>query len=258
MERIGTAMSYFPMYVELKDASCLVVGGGNVALRKAETLLEFGAKVYVTAPEIVKELRSNPRVICRLRPFQEADLKDMTLVVAATKDAALNHRISLLCREQKIPVNAVDQKEDCTFIFPSYVKRGEVTAAVTSGGLSPVLTQYLRKRIEERMPENIGIVAEALGEVRSYVKAALPGEEQKKRVYRKLLELGLSGKGLAEQADFASGTCETEGCGPKDCGQKCPGRMKNRFGQEIVDRLIQEVRQETTVINQKNETGEPT
>lgn len=241
-------MSYFPMYIELKDAPCLVVGGGKVALRKVEVLLEFGAKVYVVAPEIAEELRKNTKVLCRIRPFQETDLKEMTLVVAATGNTALNHEISLLCREKKIPVNAVDQKEDCTFIFPSYVKRGEVTAAVTSGGLSPVLTQYLKKQIEEQMPEEIGIAAEALGEVRPYVKAALPGEEQKKLVYKRLLELGLSGKGLVEQKDFASGTCERE-----NSKQENSGQIKNRFDQEIVDRLIEEACLETTVINQRTE-----
>lgn len=241
-------MSYFPMYIELKDAPCLVVGGGKVALRKVEVLLEFGAKVYVVAPEIAEELRKNTKVLCGIRPFQETDLKEMTLVVAATGNTALNHEISLLCREKKIPVNAVDQKEDCTFIFPSYVKRGEVTAAVTSGGLSPVLTQYLKKQIEEQMPEEIGIAAEALGEVRPYVKAALPGEEQKKLVYKRLLELGLSGKGLVEQKDFASGTCERE-----NSKQENSGQIKNRFDQEIVDRLIEEACLETTVINQRTE-----
>lgn len=241
-------MAYFPMYIELKNALCLVVGGGRVALRKAEVLLEFGARVQVVAPEISEELQKNPKIICRPRPFEEADLSDMTLVVAATGNTALNHEISLLCREKKIPVNAVDQKEDCTFIFPSYVKRGEVTAAVTSGGLSPVLTQYLKKQIEEQMPEEIGIAAEALGEVRPYVKAALTGEEQKKLVYKRLLELGLSGKGLVEQKDFASGTYERE-----NSKQENPKQIKNRFDQEIVDRLIEEACLETTVINQRTE-----
>jgi len=187
------------MYIDLKDAPCLVVGGGKVALRKVEVLLDFGANVSVVAPEITGELQQKPGVHCRIRPFEEKDIDGMALVVAAAGEAGLNHRISLLCKAQKIPVNAVDQKEDCTFLFPAYVKRKEVTAAVTSGGASPVLSQYLKRKIEEQMPENIGNVAEALGKVRPQVKAALSAEQQRKMAYQKLLELGLSGQ---EQADF--------------------------------------------------------
>ncbi len=189
-------MAYFPMYIELEHVGCLIVGGGQVAVRKAEVLLDFGAGVTVVAPDIHADLRRNPKIICLLRQFQVQDLENTGLVVAATDDKELNHEISLQCRKRRIPVNTVDQKEDCTFIFPSYVKQGPVTAAVTSGGTSPVAAQYLKRQIEESFPQNLGDVAQLLGEVRPYVKRALETEEQRKRVYERLLETGLLNGGF--------------------------------------------------------------
>lgn len=111
-------MSYFPMFIQLKGESCLVVGGGAVALRKVEVLQDFGAAVLVTAPAILPEIKSRNGVRWREGCFDPRDLKGQRLVVAATDCKEENHRISLLCRERGIPVNAVDQTEDCDFIFP--------------------------------------------------------------------------------------------------------------------------------------------
>lgn len=204
-------MAYFPMYIELEHVGCLIVGGGSIAVRKAEVLLDFGAAVTVVAPDIHESLRGNPKIICLPRQFQVQDLEDAGLVVAATDDKKLNHEISVQCRKRRIPVNAVDQKEDCTFIFPSYVKQGPVTAAVTSGGTSPVAAQYLRRRIEEIFPRNLGGTARLLGEARPYVKNGLGTESQRKKVYESLLETGL---------------------------------LKGDFTREDVERLMEEVKRE--------------
>lgn len=197
-------MSYFPMYVELKDCPCLIAGGGSVAARKVKTLLEFGADITVIAPDLAESIANNPDIKAIRRKFCEEDLEGASLVVAATGDVAVNHRIAGLCRERRIPVNAVDQKEDCSFIFPSYVKKGEVTAAVTSGGLSPVITQYLKEQIRRLMPEYIGELAEELGRIRPVVKAALPTEAQRRAVYAELLLKALNGGGA-----FSAGEMET-------------------------------------------------
>ena len=117
-------MSYFPMYIPLEQIRCLIVGGGSVALRKAQVLLDFEAKVTVVAPRIHDRLRVHPQVMCLMREFQVQDLENQKLVVAATDDKKLNHDISVLCRQRNIPVNAVDQTKDCTFLFPAYVKQG--------------------------------------------------------------------------------------------------------------------------------------
>ena len=141
-------MAYFPMFVQLKNKKCLVIGGGRIALRKIEVLKDFEADVTVIAPEMITQIRQIDKIRRIFRTFMEEDFKDADLVVAATDDQKINSEISQICRQQKIPVNAVDQKEDCSFIFPSYVKEGEVVAAFSSGGQSPLITQYLKEKIK--------------------------------------------------------------------------------------------------------------
>lgn len=191
-------MSYFPMFVNLKNQKCLVVGGGRVALRKVETLRDFGALVTVAAPGILPELLDMEGVRSLQREFEVSDLEGTVLVVAATGDARLNHRIAEECRRRGIPVNAVDQVEDCSFIFPAYLKQGEVVAAFSSGGKSPVIAQYLKKETRPLMTERLGELAELLGSIREEVKAAVPTEGQRKQVYRALLEQFLEAEALPD------------------------------------------------------------
>ncbi|WP_410070079.1 precorrin-2 dehydrogenase/sirohydrochlorin ferrochelatase family protein, partial [Anaerostipes sp.] len=118
-------MAYFPMFVQLKNKKCLVIGGGRIALRKIEVLKDFEADVTVIAPEMIPQIRQIDKIRRIFRTFMEEDFKEAELVVAATNDPKVNSEISKICMQRKIPVNAVDQKEDCSFIFPSYVKEGE-------------------------------------------------------------------------------------------------------------------------------------
>lgn len=184
-------MAYFPMFVQLKHKKCLVIGGGNVALRKIQVLKDFEADVTVIAPEMNSQIRQIPK-ICRIfRSFMEEDFEQADLVVAATDDKDVNYVISVICRQRKIPVNAVDQKEDCSFIFPSYVKEGEVVAAFSSGGQSPVITQYLKKEIKPVLTNELGQIAQTLGTLRTMAKECIETEELRKAFYQELLRIGL-------------------------------------------------------------------
>lgn len=184
-------MAYFPMFVQLKYKKCLVIGGGNVALRKIQVLKDFEADVTVIAPEMNSQIRQIPK-ICRIfRSFMEEDFEQADLVVAATHDKDINHAISVACRQRNIPVNAVDQKEDCSFIFPSYVKEGEVIAAFSSGGQSPVITQYLKKEIKPVLTNELGQIAQTLGTLRTMAKECIETEELRKAFYQELLQIGL-------------------------------------------------------------------
>ncbi|MBU5459792.1 bifunctional precorrin-2 dehydrogenase/sirohydrochlorin ferrochelatase [Anaerostipes sp. MSJ-23] len=184
-------MAYFPMFIQLKGRKCLVVGGGKVALRKIKVLKDFEAEVTVVAPDIIEQIRQIDD-ICRIfRSFEEKDLKSVELVVAATDDKKENHRISQFCMEQNIPVNAVDQKEDCSFIFPSYIKEGEVVGAFSSSGQSPVITQYLKKKIRPTLTKQLGQISESLGEIREVVKKLVWPEKRRKVLYKELLNLSL-------------------------------------------------------------------
>ena len=134
-------MAYFPMFVDMTERECLIVGGGNVAYRKVMVMLDFGAKVTVVAEDICDELRKltiddtankENRITFIKRKFERKDCDGMEMVIAATDDNALNHEIAEYCKAKGIMVNAVDQKADCSFIFPSYIKEKNLVAAFSS------------------------------------------------------------------------------------------------------------------------------
>ena len=195
-------MAYFPVFMDINDQICLVVGGGTVALRKVEKLQEYGARVRVIAKEILPQIKELPGLAWQERTFEETDLTDVVLVVAATDDAAENHRIAECCRTAKVPVNAVDQIEDCSFLFSSMVRQGDVVAAVSSGGKSPILTQYLKKKIAQVLTERVGEANDLLGEWRPYVKAEFATEARRKPVFKALFERCLEGEELPEEQEI--------------------------------------------------------
>ncbi len=184
-------MAYFPMFVQLKNKKCLVIGGGRIALRKIEVLKDFEADVTVIAPEMIPQIRQIDKIRRIFRTFMEEDFKEAELVVAATNDPKVNSEISKICMQRKIPVNAVDQKEDCSFIFPSYVKEGEVVAAFSSGGQSPMITQYLKEKIKPNLTEELGQIAQILESLRAFAKSCISTEQQRKEFYKELLQIGL-------------------------------------------------------------------
>lgn len=184
-------MAFFPMFVELQGAPCLLVGGGTVALHKAAVLKDFGAKVTVVSPHLCSALQTDKQLACLKKPFDTADLDEKTLVVAATDNQALNRHIAQLCRERNIPVNAVDQAEDCSFIFPAYVKEGDVVAAFTSGGNSPLLAQHLKAQVRQFLTPELAELARFLGSIRPRVKKEIPPGKARRQAFHALLELGL-------------------------------------------------------------------
>lgn len=179
-------MAYFPMFVEMKNKNCLVVGGGRVALRKVRMFLEFGAKIQVAAPDMIPELENLPDVIKKKRKFQFSDLQDMDLVIAATGSLEVNLEISEACKERGIYVNVVNAPEKGSFLCPAYLKQGEVVAAFSSGGASPVIPQYLKKESSHIVNEEIAWQAEYLGRVRSKVKQQIEEEKKRKTAYEQL------------------------------------------------------------------------
>ena len=145
-------MAYFPMFVELEGRPCLIVGGGAVALRKARKLLPYGPCLTVVAQSFVPELEAlEGAALCR-RAFRPRDVEGQALVVAATGDGALNREIAALCRARRIPVNAVDDKDNCTFLFPALVRRGPLSIGISTGGASPTAAVYVKEKIEAALP----------------------------------------------------------------------------------------------------------
>ncbi len=195
-------MAYFPLYVDIENQKCVVVGGGKVAAGKIRQLAAFGADITVIAPEVCGEvcaLARQPGILLRQRRFAAADIAGAALVVAATDDEAVNRQVSALCGRAKIPVNVVDEKELCSFYFPAIVRRGDVVVAVSTGGESPALAARLRKELEACVPERCGRAAETLGAIRETVKAQVPQASARKRVFERLLDRFLAQDALAEE-----------------------------------------------------------
>lgn len=220
-------MAYFPMFVDMTERECLIVGGGNVAYRKVIVMLDFGAKVTVVAENICDELRkltiddiasedktgsytaniennktdsdaankennqpdsdAADRITIIKRRFDRKDCDGMEMVIAATDDNALNHEIAEYCKANGIMVNAVDQKADCSFIFPSYIKEKNLVAAFSSGGNSPVLTQYLKGKEQEILTPFLGELNEYMGQIREKVIAQYDTQAERKRVFKEIL-----------------------------------------------------------------------
>lgn len=189
-------MAYFPFFIDLECKLCLVVGGGHIAFRKVETLLEFGAKIKLVAPIISDEVGVlSEDIILFNREFEEEDLKGVFLVVAATDDETLNSRISHLCKKQNILVNVVDVKEECSFIFPAYVKKGDITVGVTTGGNSPVISQHIKKKIKEVIPDYFETLVKTLGEYRPIIKEEIDSVQLRTFIYKELAYMGIQEKG---------------------------------------------------------------
>ena len=184
-------MTYFPMFLKLENAPCLVAGGGAVALRKVKTLLSFGAEIMLVAPEIAPELEKFPRVHLVKRRFCPEDLEGMTLAVAATDEADVNREIARLCRDRQIPVNVADQPEEGTFVFPAVLQKGSLTIGVSTGGASPAAAVYVKEKIASVLPGEDKHFQEILGylaKMRPVVKQEV-AEPHRKALFLRLFDL---------------------------------------------------------------------
>jgi precorrin-2 dehydrogenase/sirohydrochlorin ferrochelatase len=173
---------YYPVFLDLSKKNVLVIGGGEVALRKILTLMKHGADITViakTAHPKTAFLARQKKIKLEKRAFENADLKNTDLVICATNDPALNQQVGGQCRKKKIWVNVVDHPALCSFIVPSIVQEGNVTLAISTGGASPALAKFLRKQIEPLLGKEIGLLAETLKKFREPLKQ-LPIEKRKK------------------------------------------------------------------------------
>jgi uroporphyrin-III C-methyltransferase/precorrin-2 dehydrogenase/sirohydrochlorin ferrochelatase len=169
-------MDYLPIFIVVKDAAALVVGGGQVAHRKVEWLLAAHARVRVVAPRLhaeLAELVARGALEHEAAEFDVRQLEGAALAIAATDSAATNTAVAQAARAARVPVNVVDNPELSSFIFPAIIDRSPLIVAVGSGGNSPVLVRRVRAQIEALLPAKLGALARFLGERRDAVKRAL-------------------------------------------------------------------------------------
>lgn len=211
-------MPWFPMFVQLKGAEALLVGGGTVALRKAEKLLPYGPSIKVVAPDIIPELTTLPGLTLCRRPFAESDLQGTpALVIAATDEPALNRKIAALCREKRIPVNVVDDPEACGFLFPALVRRGRLSVGISTGGASPTAAVWLKERIESILPPHFGAALDRLEALRPALKAQVSDGRDRAARFRAAFERELAvPAGPAAESPSGHVALVGAGCGSAD------------------------------------------
>ena len=180
-------MDYFPLFHQFKNQNILVVGGGNIALRKITLLEKSDALIKVVAPVIKRSISKKTSCTCEYREFNESDLANIALVVVATDDEGLNKSISELAKSKNLLVNVVDSPDLCNVIFPSIVDRSPLVIAITSSGRAPVLARIVRAKLESTIPASFGHLAGLASKFREQVKQAIGSPDDRLRFWEKTL-----------------------------------------------------------------------
>jgi uroporphyrin-III C-methyltransferase/precorrin-2 dehydrogenase/sirohydrochlorin ferrochelatase len=188
------------MFFDLAGQKVLIVGGGEVALRKVSLLERTGASINLVAPQIVPELMQRAaagQLKLAIREFAAADLDGVRLVIVATSRRAVNRWIASLSEARNIPVNVVDDREASRFIVPAIVDRDPVLVAISTGGTSPVLARRLRERLEALIPARIGQLASWLQALREPARLKLRDTDERRRFFETLVD-GPAGRRLVD------------------------------------------------------------
>ncbi len=188
-------MNTFPLFFKLEDRKVLIVGGGDVALRKADLLSRAGAAITILAPSISHELQtllSHTKYKAKheliYENYNKAYMTGARVIIAATDDETLNHQIHADASELNIPVNVVDTPHLCDFIFPAIVDRNPIVIGISSNGKAPVLARLLRARLETLIPQGYGKLAKLAGEFRGEVKAKIPTLTGRRQFWERAFE----------------------------------------------------------------------
>ncbi|MDO8568021.1 MAG: bifunctional precorrin-2 dehydrogenase/sirohydrochlorin ferrochelatase [Dehalococcoidales bacterium] len=195
--------SYYPVFLKIEKRKCVVVGGGQVALRKVNALLEDGAIVAVVSPEICPELEKlsdDGKIVVSRRAYKSGDIAGALIAIAATDDRRTNLKVSKDARKAGVLVNVVDDAESSDFIVPSSLRRGDIAVAVSTAGKSPALARKIRTRLEDYFGEEYGSLANLIEDVRAEVKGK--GISVDAEDWQKALDLDLL-TGLLRQGNGA-------------------------------------------------------
>ena len=168
-------MGYYPVFIELQDRRCLVIGGGREAQRKVEGLVAAGGHIDIISPALTEDLQrllSDGKIASwQQREYREGDVEGYEVVMVATDDGAVNAEVSAEGKRRRVWVNAADDTENCDFILPAVIRRGSITVAASTGGTSPALARRLREELEAYLTEDMPALADLLGEVRNDLRS---------------------------------------------------------------------------------------
>ncbi len=209
---------YYPIYIDIEDRAVLIVGGGAVCARKAETMMRYGARVTIVSPEITEEIaaweQSGVLAVHR-KMYMESDLEGASIVIASTDDPCVNARVARDCRRRRIPVNVVDVTHLCEFIVPAIIEKGSIQIAISTGGKSPALARTLKEDLQRTIGPEYAEVNDLLGTLRKSAKKVLPTDIDRKRFFDGIIAAGLLDllrEGRRREAfEAVSRACEAEG-----------------------------------------------
>lgn len=185
---------YYPIYLDIEDRAVIIIGGGNVCARKAETMLQYGARVTVVSPTFTEEIETWAREGClalRRKPYDASDLDGANIVIASTDQQSVNEQIAADCRARRIPVNVVDVTPLCEFIVPAIIEKGSIQIAVSTGGKSPALARTLKEDLQRAVGPEYAEVNDVLGTLREGAKHVLPTDVDRKRFFDGIIAAGI-------------------------------------------------------------------
>jgi precorrin-2 dehydrogenase/sirohydrochlorin ferrochelatase len=185
-----TPMNHYPIYLDITNRRCVVVGGGDVAERKVQRLLDCGARVVIigkTLTPVLEAMKNEGRIDQIHDDYDETCIQDAFLVIGATDRDDVNTRISADARKRGVMVNIVDDPEKCDFILPSLFQRGDLTVAISTGGKSPALAKKMREELEGLYGREYLILLNLLGTIREKIKARGAPSDDNKRLFEALV-----------------------------------------------------------------------
>lgn len=186
-------MDYLPIFTNIRDKHCLIIGGGAVAARKADLFIKSGAIVTVVAPSLKDEMRfhlAHGKIVWQMGVFSAEMMQNLPLprlVISATDDQDVNEAAYYYFKEKDIPVNVADQTELCDFILPAIVDRSPMTIAISTGGRSPVLARIMKARLETVIPHGFSVLTRLVGQYRDQVKERIQSLDGRKKFWENIL-----------------------------------------------------------------------
>src|SRR5215213_3800355 len=218
---------YYPIYLDIEDRRVVIVGGGNVCARKAETMMKYGARVTIVSPAFTDEIEQWAREGClvlKRKEYDASDLDGANIVIASTDVQSVNEQIATDCRARRIPVNVVDVTPLCEFIVPAIIESGSIQIAVSTGGKSPAVARTLKEDLQRTIGPEYAEVNDVLGTLREDAKRVLPTDVDRKHFFDGIIAQGVlsmlrEGK-RREAYETIARACEAAGVAVSDDVQR--------------------------------------
>lgn len=187
-------MKYYPIYLDIRDKPCVVIGGGPVAERKVISLIDAGARVTVISPKVsvaVDKMKQDGKITVVERSYQDGDLDGVFMAYAATDDEGINGLVAEEANRRKVLLNVADTPALCDFIVPSVVERGRLSIAISTSGASPAFAITLRKELEKMYGEEYAVFLEVMAAIRQKLLTRGLESDKNRKIFNELASSGI-------------------------------------------------------------------